>query len=90
MGHLRKGQRFGKGMKDYLLVQHPKRKATIHVMPADHIDVWDDLLWHYFIEDLLTDMEAWCKTTACGRRTAYDMFAFKTKKEMALFALKWS
>lgn len=39
-----------------------------------------------------TDMEpiqAWCEQHHCGRRTSFDTFQFKNKKEITMFLLKW-
>lgn len=35
-------------------------------------------------------MQSWCEETGCGRRTAYDIFEFKTEAERTMFTLKWS
>lgn len=40
-----------------------------------------------------TEMNAvhvWCQEHNCGRRTSFDTFQFKNKKEMTMFLLKWS
>jgi hypothetical protein len=31
----------------------------------------------------------WCLKNHCGRRTSFDTFQFKNKKEMTMFLLKW-
>ena len=33
---------------------------------------------------------AWCAETNCGRRTAFNMFRFRNRKEMSMFLLRWS
>jgi hypothetical protein len=32
----------------------------------------------------------WCKEHKCGRRTSFDTFQFRSKKEMTMFLLRWS
>lgn len=39
-----------------------------------------------------TEMNAvhdWCEEHHCGRRTSFDTFQFKNKKEMTMFLLRW-
>ena len=31
----------------------------------------------------------WCEQHHCGRRTSFDTFQFKSKKEMTMFLLRW-
>lgn len=90
-------------MIQYVLVQHHRRKLTFHItFTMDVMDMLEDDIVYYdnslrggklngaSIDQFLNSMEEWCKTTVCGRRTAWDMFAFRTKKEMAMFALRWT
>jgi len=40
-----------------------------------------------------TDMDPiheWSKTCNCGVRTSFDMWKFKSEKELAWFLLRWS
>jgi len=39
--------------------------------------------------DLMDEIGRWCLTQNCGRRTAYDIFQFKSKQEVLLFTLRW-
>lgn len=32
----------------------------------------------------------WCLEHNCGRRTSFDTFQFKNKKEMTMFLLRWA
>lgn len=32
----------------------------------------------------------WCRANNCGQWAAYDMFKFKSKKQMTMFLLRWS
>jgi hypothetical protein len=34
-------------------------------------------------------VQAWCEQHHCGRRTSFDTFQFKNKKEITMFLLKW-
>jgi hypothetical protein len=39
-----------------------------------------------------TEMDAvheWCQEHNCGKRTSFDTFQFRSKKEMTMFLLKW-
>ena len=40
-------------------------------------------------QDLVENMQRWCKETNCGVRMSYDQFAFKNEKELFTFLLKW-
>jgi hypothetical protein len=31
----------------------------------------------------------WCREHNCGKRTSFDTFQFRSKKEMTMFLLKW-
>jgi len=31
----------------------------------------------------------WCQEHNCGKRTSFDTFQFRSKKEMTMFLLKW-
>jgi hypothetical protein len=31
----------------------------------------------------------WCQTNNCGKRTSFDTFQFKNRKEMTMFLLRW-
>ena len=37
----------------------------------------------------LDTVHEWCQSHNCGRRTSFDTFQFKNKKEMAMFLLRW-
>jgi len=41
-------------------------------------------------EGLVESMQFWCQETGCGRRTAYDIFEFKTEVERTMFTVRWS
>lgn len=34
-------------------------------------------------------IQEWCQKHNCGRRTSFDTFTFKNKKEMTMFLLVW-
>lgn len=34
-------------------------------------------------------IQAWCDAHNCGRRTSFDTFKFRNKKEITMFLLKW-
>lgn len=50
-------------------------------------------VWNSFVE--LTDeqaeeIDAWVKTTGCGRRVAYDRWLLDSKESIMLFRLRWA
>ena len=34
-------------------------------------------------------IQKWCNEQNCGTRMAFDMFRFKSQKEITMFLLKW-
>jgi len=40
-------------------------------------------------EDMVLIQE-WCVQNNCGKRTSFDTFQFKSRKEMTMFLLRWS
>ena len=41
------------------------------------------------VEADLEPIQAWCQQNRCGRRTSFDTFQFRNKKEMTMFLLRW-
>ena len=41
-------------------------------------------------ESDMDPIHEWCKEVGFGTRTSFDMWRFKTPKEMTMFLLKWS
>lgn len=41
-------------------------------------------------EEHLDPVQQWCEANNCGCRVSFDMFEFKTEKEMITFLLRWS
>ena len=41
-------------------------------------------------ESDMEPIQAWCQQTNCGRRTSFDTFQFRNKKEMTMFLLRWA
>lgn len=41
-------------------------------------------------ESLMEAIQFWCQETRCGRRTAYDIFEFKSEAERTMFTVRWS
>ena len=75
--------------KLYRILQHPKRPFTVTVT----FYVPDTSRANYYnqsIEDVIDEMVAWCKDSDCGRRIAYDMFAFRNRPELSMFLLRWA
>ena len=56
-----------------------------------HVSAYDDL--SYFAtgvsEHDIEPIQTWCEQHHCGRRTSFDTFQFKSKKEMTMFLLRW-
>jgi hypothetical protein len=42
-----------------------------------------------FSEPEMVKIQEWCESHNCGRRTGFDIFQFKNKKEMTMFLLRW-
>jgi len=40
-------------------------------------------------EEDIDPIQSWCEKHNCGRRTSFDTFRFKNKKEITMFLLKW-
>lgn len=76
--------------KIYSIVKHKKRRCTIRISFSDY-DGWGKVNdYNQSIEDVIDEMVAWCKDSDCGRRVAYDMFAFRNLKELSMFLLRWA
>lgn len=43
-----------------------------------------------FQEKELEEISEWCRQTGCGRRTAYNQFKFKNRKQLNWFLLRWN
>jgi hypothetical protein len=41
-------------------------------------------------ELMLTPIQRWSEQNKCGRRMSFDLWQFKSKKEVTMFLLKWS
>lgn len=41
-------------------------------------------------EEHIDPIQQWCQDNHCGLRISFDMFKFKTPKEMTTFLLRWS
>ena len=40
-------------------------------------------------EQDIDPIQKWCENHNCGKRTSFDTFQFKNKKEMTMFLLRW-
>ncbi len=41
-------------------------------------------------EEDMIPIQKWCEENNCGRRTSFDTFQFKNKKQMTMFLLRWA
>lgn len=41
-------------------------------------------------EEDMIPIQTWCEEHHCGRRTSFDTFRFRNKKEITVFLLRWS
>jgi hypothetical protein len=41
-------------------------------------------------ESDMDPIQKWCQDSNCGKRISFDMFQFKTDKQITMFLLKWS
>ena len=67
----------------YVIREHATKRKTVEVIPVRENWSSDD-------DDHFQRMSEWCDENECGRRTSYNMFTFRTLKEMTMFAMKWS
>lgn len=48
---------------------------------------------HSFVTGLsekdIDPIQRWCELHNCGRRTSFDTFQFKNKKQITMFLLRW-
>lgn len=67
--------------------KHTRRRLTLQAMMMyDHNAVTPTGLR----ETHLDPVQQWCIENNCGKRTSFDMFKFRDKKEMLMFLLRWS
>ena len=41
-------------------------------------------------ESDIDPIQKWCQDSNCGKRISFDMFQFKTDKQITMFLLRWS
>ena len=41
-------------------------------------------------ESDMDPIQKWCEDSNCGKRISFDMFQFKTDKQITMFLLRWS
>lgn len=41
-------------------------------------------------ESDMDPIQKWCQDSNCGKRISFDMFQFKTDKQITMFLLRWS
>ena len=49
----------------------------------------DDTSWDIVSEEDMLMVTKWCEEHECRKRMSYDMFQFKTRKDLEFFMLKW-
>lgn len=59
--------------------------ARIKITTSDE----DDIFVTGLSESDIDPIQKWCEEHNCGRRTSFDMFKFKNKKQMTMFLLRW-
>ena len=72
--------------KVYAIEPDPRRRLAVRILVDEFIfdqDGSPNLDYH------IDEMIKWCRDNHCGYRIAYDMFAFKSQKELSMFLLKW-
>ena len=50
----------------------------------------DEQSWDIVSEEDMVMVANWCAEHGCGKRMSYDMFKFRTEKELQFFMLKWA
>jgi len=64
------------------MVERPGKWLQFKV-PDEHISVRE-------LDEHIAAIVLWCEATKCGRRMAYNMWQFKTDRDMTAFALRWT
>lgn len=45
---------------------------------------------NFLTEEDMVAIQEWCVEHNCGKRTSFDTFKFKNKKQITMFLLRWS
>lgn len=47
--------------------------------------------WEFGVTDRdMEQVQVWCEEHNCGKRTSFDTFRFRNRKEITMFLLRWS
>lgn len=70
----------------YTLAKHARRRCSIVVTFNDEL-----AFAGVYVESnkILDEMTEWCIASESGTRTSWNIFQFKTLKEMNMFILRW-
>ena len=62
----------------------PGNKLQAYVDPKGSTSIWG------LREEDMDPIQDWCVEVNCGKRMAFDMWHFKSRKHITMFLLKWS
>lgn len=62
----------------------PGNKLQAYVDPQSTVSIWG------LREEDMDPIQAWSDECNCGKRMAFDMWHFKSRKHMTMFLLKWT
>jgi len=62
----------------------PGNKLQAFVDPTGNVSVWG------LREEDMDPIQEWSKECNCGTRISFDMWRFKSKKEITMFLMRWS
>jgi hypothetical protein len=62
----------------------PGNKLQAYVDPEGLPSVWG------LKEEDMDPIQEWSNETGCGKRMSFDLWKFKSKKEITMFLLRWS
>lgn len=50
----------------------------------------DTPLVEFITEEDMIEIANWCYENNCGKRTSFDTFQFKNKRQVTMFLLRWA
>ena len=84
---------FNKTMQKFYDMQPPP-KIIWHQLPGRKLKAtWlpgDRKFEMGLKESDMDPIQKWCQDSNCGKRISFDMFQFKTDKQITMFLLRWS
>ena len=77
-------------VKLHWILDHHRRYETYAVYHAEvKYDHTENTTMTGLREEHMDPIGHWCEENRCGKRLAFNMFAFKNEAEVTAFMLKW-